>query len=193
MNIIRPRHSRPSAPDGFGDSVPPAKTPRRRARTLLLGALIPAALAAGLVTAATATAAAPDTATHSTQVQVTQPQYTRGFNVTNNGNHNLKLASLTGDYDSAPAVGHILPTKGTDHFEVTFWFLKDNAAQATYDILDDKGKTIGTYTADMTVYSGAGIAESGCSISMGSCTPTPPESNVDHSWDPAPTLNVYEG
>jgi len=191
MNIIRPRHPRPSAPDGFGNSVRPAKTPRRRARTLLLGALIPATLAAGLVTAATATAAAPDTATPSAPVQVSQPQYSRGFNVTNNGNHNLKLASLTGDYDSAPAVGHVLPPNGNDHFEVTFWFLKDNKAQATYDILDDQGKTIGTYTADTTVYSGAGVSEEGCSISMGSCTPNPPEDSANYG--PLPPLGVYEG
>ena len=193
MNIIRPRHSRPSAPDGFGDSVrPPANSPRRRrARTLVLGALIPATLAAGLVTAVTATAAAPDTATPSAQVQVSQPKYTRGFNVQNNGTHNLKLVSMDGSYDSTPPVNHLLASKGTDHFEVTFWFLHDNDAHATYDILDDKGNTIGTYTADMTVYSGVGVSEEGCSISMGSCTPNPPEDSANYG--PLPPLRVDEG
>jgi hypothetical protein len=190
MNIIRPRHSRPSAPDEFGDSVRPAKNLRRRARTLVLGALIPATLAAGLVTAATATAADPDTATRSAQIQVSQPQYTRGFNVWNGGTYNLKLVSMDGDYDSTPAVGHVLPSKGTDHFEVTFWFGHDNDAHATYDILDAQGAKIGTYTADMTVYSGAGATGSGCSISMGYCTPNP--SQDEEPWDPSYPLNVFE-
>src|SRR5690242_17619573 len=99
MNIIRPRRPRPAAPDGFGDSVrPPARTPRRRAHLLVLGALIPTAFAAGLLTATTATegllpaatVTVPDTA-HSTQVQVSEPQYSRGFEVSNGGTHNLKL------------------------------------------------------------------------------------------------------
>jgi hypothetical protein len=191
MNIIHPRHPRPSAPDGFGDGVrPPARTPRRRARTLVLGALIPATFAAGLVTAATATASTPDTATHAAQVQVTQPQYTRGFHVWNGGTYNLKLVSMDGDYDSTPNIGHILPPQGTDDFEATFWFGHDNDAHATYDILDAQGAKIGTYTADMTVYSGAGATTSGCSISMGYCTPNPPQDL--EPWEGTYPLNVHE-
>ena len=50
--------------------------------------------------------------------------------------------------------------QGTDDSEVTFWFAHDNDAHATYDILDAQGAKTGTYTADMTVYSGAGATTS---------------------------------
>ena len=140
---------------------------------------------------ATTASAAPDRATQSGQVQVSQPQYSRGFNVTNKGTHNLKLVSMDGSFDSTPAVGHVLPPNGNDPFEATFWFLHTNDAHANYDILDAQGAKIGTYTADMTVYDGAGVAEEGCSISMGSCTPNPPENNDDYPT--LPPLYVYEG
>jgi hypothetical protein len=160
-------------------------------RTKILPATAVALTLVG-ITAATANAAttAPDTATPSGQVQVTQPQYSHGFNVTNKGTHNLKLVSMDGEFDSTPAVGHILPPNGNDHFEATFWALHVNYTHANYDILDAQGAKIGTYTADMSV--GAfGIAEEGCSISMGSCTPNPPENTTNYPT--LPPLYVYEG
>ena len=145
------------------------------------------------ITAATASAAttAPDTSTHSGPVQVSQPQYSRGFNVTNKGTHNLKLVRIDGTFDSTPAVGHVLPPNGNDHFEATFWVLHTNSTHANYDILDAQGAKIGTYTADMTVNSGVGVAEEGCTISTGSCTPNPPENSIDYPT--LPPLYVYEG
>jgi hypothetical protein len=191
MNIIRPRHSRPSAPDGFGDGVrPPARTPRRRAHTLLLGALIPTTFAAGLLTAATATAGllpaatvtVPDTA-RSTQVQVSRPQYSRGFEVSNGGTHNLKLVSVAGDhFGSTPDIGHVLPPNGTDNFEVPFTFLENQYDHATYDILDDQGRKIGTYTADMTVISGTGTSTSDRAEPAGSGTAQPATSGAPLVW-----------
>jgi hypothetical protein len=181
MNIIRPRQPHPAAPDGFAAGVrPPARTPRRRAHLLVLGALIPTTFAAGLLTAATATG--PDIA-HSTQVQVSQPQYSRGFEVSNGGTHNLKLVSVVGDhFGSRPDIGHVLPPNGTDEFEVPFTFLDNQYDHATYDILDDQGMKIGTYTADMTVISGASASTSDRAEPAGSGTAQPPTSGAALVW-----------
>ncbi len=164
---------------------------RPRARALLLAALVPAALATGALTA-TAANAAPVAAGSPADAQVSQPQFSRGFHVWNGGTHNLELKSVTGKYfDGLPPIGHVLPPKGTDDFEVTFMFFLNQQDQATYDILDDQGKSIGTYTADMTVLSGAGMPISGCSISVGRCTPNPPDGPENPGEAPYP-LNVYD-
>ena len=175
MTIIRHRRSQP-----------PARDRRPRARALLLATLVPAALATGALTAGAANAA-PITADSPAAAQVSQPEFSRGFPVKNNSSHSLKLVSVTGHYfDSKPDIGHILPPGGTDTFEVTFMFFIDQHDHATYDILDSQGTTIGTYTADMTVLSGVGMPTSGCSITLGSCTPNPPDGPLNPGESPYP-------
>ena len=151
----------------------PTGPSRRRRRALLLGGVLTAGLVGTILVpdsahagsqnarpAATATAADSDVTV----------QYSRGFHIYNLSSHPLKLINISGDgkFEGRPEDGALLmPGVGYHDIEVQWVWLSNQANTATYAILDDNGKQIGTFKAHLKVYGGDGGTESTGETTLG--------------------------
>ena len=118
-------------------------------------------------TASIASAAEPGTSTSSSSTAAVTPSsggdagdiganaYHRGFDITNLSSHRLRLEQLGGvnGEDQLPGVGTILAPGHALNFQIVWLWGQNHSVTPRFSILDDKGGTIGTYWATMTVSS----------------------------------------
>lgn len=146
----------PTAPDLAGRR-------RRRQRAALLLGLITTGVLGGILVPLSAHAGAhrpPATPSPTSSTSDVTPQYSRGFHIYNLSSYRMKLVSITGDgkFEGRPADGEILmPGVGFHDVEVQWVWLSNQRDTATYAILDDAGRQIGTYKAHLTVTGGDGV------------------------------------
>ncbi len=146
------------------DAADDGAATKRRRRALLVGGLITSGgVVAAIVAPGSAHAGAhqaqPAKATVSSTSDVS-PQYSRGFHIYNLSSYRMKLLSITGDgnFEGRPNDGDVLlPGVGFHDIEVQWRWLSNQNDTATYAILGEDGRQIGTYKAHLRVTGGDGV------------------------------------
>jgi hypothetical protein len=157
------------------------RTPKINTKKLA-AALAPIALAGAVM--APAAAASPPPRGHGPAAMQSKVGYTRGFDIYNYTSHPLTLYGVLGTPASSPSIGTVVKPGSSQHFELTWWFGKDEHVFALYD-----GPTQ-TAEVKMMVGWGGGTMVDGCNVTPGACgvNGTVP---VAYLFDPPGTVNNY--